>query len=207
MVHFPEFAHTRLWIHRAVRRFYLRGFPHSDIPGSKPACGSPRLIAACHVLHRLLAPRHPPYALSSLTIKLTQHVVGPVSRFLEQRVKKQCRASSPFHNLLCSSRICRFHTTSKIRANLSRDTKCQPIQLSKNFVSGPAGPPRSWRDVRSPFFSKRGRNNKKPGVERRAKPSATIRTGSRDARLFCYPEFVTDLTSGGLPGSERKSER
>ena len=35
-------------------------------------CGSPRLIAACHVLHRLFAPRHPPYALSSLTIKFTQ---------------------------------------------------------------------------------------------------------------------------------------
>ena len=44
-----------------------RGFPHSDIPGSKPACGSPGLIAACHVLHRLLVPRHSPYALSSLT--------------------------------------------------------------------------------------------------------------------------------------------
>jgi hypothetical protein len=44
-----------------------RGFPHSEIPGSKPACGSPGLIAACHVLHRLLAPRHSPYALSSLT--------------------------------------------------------------------------------------------------------------------------------------------
>ena len=73
MVHFPEFARARLWIHRAVRRFYLRGFPHSDIPGSKPACGSPRLIAACHVLHRLLPPRHPPCALSSLTIKFTQH--------------------------------------------------------------------------------------------------------------------------------------
>src|SRR3989441_8159739 len=52
------------------------GFPHSDIPGSKPACGSPRLIAASHVLHRLLAPRHPPYALSSLTIKLTRHVAA-----------------------------------------------------------------------------------------------------------------------------------
>ena len=52
------------------------GFPHSEIPGSKPACGSPGLIAACHVLHRLLAPRHPPYALSSLTIKLTQVVAG-----------------------------------------------------------------------------------------------------------------------------------
>ena len=43
------------------------GFPHSEIPGSKPVCGSPRLIAACHVLHRLSAPRHPPCTLSSLT--------------------------------------------------------------------------------------------------------------------------------------------
>ena len=43
------------------------GFPHSDIPGSKPACGSPRLFAAYHVLLRLSAPRHPPCTLSSLT--------------------------------------------------------------------------------------------------------------------------------------------
>src|SRR3989475_11376055 len=67
MVHFPGFARARLWIHRAVRGFYPRGFPHSEIPGSMPACGSPRLIAACHVLHRFPAPRHPPFALSSLT--------------------------------------------------------------------------------------------------------------------------------------------
>src|ERR1700690_532208 len=38
-----------------------------------PACGSPKLIAACHVLHRLLLPRHPPCALSSLTTKFTRH--------------------------------------------------------------------------------------------------------------------------------------
>ena len=42
------------------------GFPHSDIPGSKLVCSSPRLIAAYRVLHRLLVPRHPPCALSSL---------------------------------------------------------------------------------------------------------------------------------------------
>ena len=72
MVHFPEFARTRLCIHRAVLRFYRSGFPHSDIPESKPACGSSRLIAACHVLHRHLLPRHPPCALSNLTIKFTQ---------------------------------------------------------------------------------------------------------------------------------------
>ena len=39
------------------------GFPHSEIHGSKPTRGSPRLIAACHVLHRLSTPRHPPNAL------------------------------------------------------------------------------------------------------------------------------------------------
>ena len=76
MVHFPELAHTSLCIQPAVAGVHPAGFPHSEIPGSKPACGSPRLIAACHVLHRLLAPRHPPYALSSLIIKLTQYVVS-----------------------------------------------------------------------------------------------------------------------------------
>ncbi len=42
------------------------GLPHSDIHGSKPARGSPWLFAACHVLHRLLMPRHPPNALIAL---------------------------------------------------------------------------------------------------------------------------------------------
>ena len=41
------------------------GFSHSEIPGSKVVCTSPRLFAAYHVLHRLHVPRHPPYALSS----------------------------------------------------------------------------------------------------------------------------------------------
>src|SRR5215470_12173116 len=48
-----------------------RGFPHSDICASTPACGSTQLIAANHVLHRLLTPRHPPSALSSLTTSLS----------------------------------------------------------------------------------------------------------------------------------------
>ncbi len=42
------------------------GLPHSEIRGSPGARPSPRLIAACHVLHRLSAPRHPPDALLSL---------------------------------------------------------------------------------------------------------------------------------------------
>src|SRR5437870_13619484 len=47
------------------------GLSHSEIHGSKPACGSPWLIATYYVLHRLLAPRHSPKALSSLITKLT----------------------------------------------------------------------------------------------------------------------------------------
>ena len=40
--------------------------PHSEISGSKRICRSPKLIAAYHVLHRLLAPRHSLCALKSL---------------------------------------------------------------------------------------------------------------------------------------------
>ena len=41
--------------------------PHSEISGSKDACASPERIAAGRVLHRLLAPRYPPFALTYLT--------------------------------------------------------------------------------------------------------------------------------------------
>src|SRR6266498_3481598 len=71
MVHFPRFAPTVLFIQTVVHEFCSCGFPHSEICGSKDACSSPQLIAACHVLHRLEVPRHPPCALSSLTIKFT----------------------------------------------------------------------------------------------------------------------------------------
>ncbi len=47
------------------------GFPHSDISGSSHVSSSPKLFAAYHVLHRLLAPRHPPCALRSLTFTLS----------------------------------------------------------------------------------------------------------------------------------------
>ena len=42
------------------------GLPHSEILGSALARNSPRLIAACYVLHRLSVPRHPPNALHYL---------------------------------------------------------------------------------------------------------------------------------------------
>src|SRR5206468_9964875 len=71
------------------------GLPHSEIPGSKPVCGSPRLIAAYHVLLRLSAPRHPPCTLSSLT-KLEQSAPGESYRFYPDSVVKEQKNQHAF---------------------------------------------------------------------------------------------------------------
>ena len=78
MVHFPAFA-SRPLLYSGTDFPVLPGISleDSDIPGSQPVCGSPRLFAAYHVLHRLPSPRHPPYALSSLTIKFAPLEILP----------------------------------------------------------------------------------------------------------------------------------
>jgi hypothetical protein len=57
--------------------FAREGFPIRRSPVITPVCGLPKLIAACHVLHRLSLPRHSPCALSSLTIELTPSIREP----------------------------------------------------------------------------------------------------------------------------------
>ena len=68
----PLVPHGRLCIHRTLLDSSSRGFPHSEICGSKLIYSSPQLIAVSHVLHRLLMPRHSPYALLRLNF-LTDH--------------------------------------------------------------------------------------------------------------------------------------
>ena len=62
----PRVPHVYLWIQYTFHGSSPWGFPHSEICGSKLICSSPQLIAACHVLRRLLMPRHSPYALLRL---------------------------------------------------------------------------------------------------------------------------------------------
>src|SRR5210317_1335212 len=50
------------------RALPLEGFPIRKSPGLRLFSTSPRLIAGSHVLHRLMVPRHPPYALSNFTV-------------------------------------------------------------------------------------------------------------------------------------------
>jgi hypothetical protein len=61
MFQFAGFASSSYGFTEGYR--FRGGLPHSDIPGSTSARLSPGLFAACHVLHRLSVPRHPPDAL------------------------------------------------------------------------------------------------------------------------------------------------
>ena len=76
-----------LWIQLKVTRVFLAGLPHSDICGSRLICSSPQLFAAYHVFHRLLVPRHPPCALHSLTIFISN---VDQSRFLDNYSRFLC---------------------------------------------------------------------------------------------------------------------
>jgi hypothetical protein len=58
------------------------GCPIRKPPDQSLLSGSPENIAASHVLHRLLAPRHPPCALSSLTMLATIH---PANGWMNRR--------------------------------------------------------------------------------------------------------------------------
>ena len=62
-----------LWIGAGMHEGFSCGFPHSDTSGSKGICPSPKLFAAYRVFRRLLVPRHPPYALSSMTKRTAAH--------------------------------------------------------------------------------------------------------------------------------------
>ena len=74
------------------------GLPHSEIFGSKGARASPKLIAACHVLHRLSTPRHPSEALMRLIVLSKTHAWG---RLRQPGTKP---ADTPIHALcLCQT--------------------------------------------------------------------------------------------------------
>ena len=78
MFQFPGFPSAHYVFMYRYTDITLYEFPHSEIFGLKVACTSPKLIAAYHVLHRLLAPRHPPYALNNLTYSASHLLRTPL---------------------------------------------------------------------------------------------------------------------------------
>ena len=79
MFHFPWLAPASLFIQLEVTPlFTVLGFPIRTSPDQRSVDSSPKLFAATRVLHRLLAPRHPPHALSSLLASIS--CLRPASR-------------------------------------------------------------------------------------------------------------------------------
>ena len=74
MFQFPPCPPTGLCVQPVVTEYCSAGFPHSGASGSPFDDNSPELIAAIRALLRLLAPRHPPHALSSLIHVRRQHL-------------------------------------------------------------------------------------------------------------------------------------
>ena len=73
MFQFRAFPSYTYLIQYTIAEYCSAVLPHSEISGSQLICSSPKLIAACRVLHRLLMPRHSPCALISFTIVMISH--------------------------------------------------------------------------------------------------------------------------------------
>lgn len=106
----------------SVRDHLAVGFPHSEIHGSKPARGSPWLIATCYVLHRLSVPRHPPNALIALDPSYAGTNPRTTHFFFDTMTRK--RTIPP----LAGNRTCAFRSE-------------KPIHDDKEPARSPSGTP------------------------------------------------------------------
>ena len=75
MFQFRAFPSYTYLIQYMITEYCSVVLPHSEISGSQLICSSPKLFAACHVLHRLLMPRHSPCALISLTFRFERSLI------------------------------------------------------------------------------------------------------------------------------------
>ena len=137
------------------------GLPHSEIPGSKVVCTSPGLIAAYHVLRRLLEPRHPPCALSSLTNNSLEREFG-ATRTDTSIVRE--RSPVPFlgdykTTLASGSRQFRGPCASglrKISAFTRASSHPSPIRASSESYQGVRTFPVSRHRIPSPAWAAEG---------------------------------------------------
>ena len=71
-------------------------FPIRTSSDQRLVGNSPTLFAATHVLHRLLAPRHPPHALSSLLTQISRpHALGGIVETRDQGQAQALRPADP----------------------------------------------------------------------------------------------------------------
>jgi hypothetical protein len=142
------------------------GFPHSDIVGSWSAHDSPTLFAVCHVLHRLLTPRHPPFAFSRLSrhtetahhlyvclarmllpIRLLRYVVSPLANNT-MGLSRLERLTSPLSEE-CSNRLS-YRPDANRRLGRGLRVRVRTFQNTRRFTSVKRRTLTNPRDDRSP---------------------------------------------------------
>ena len=112
------------------------GFPHSDISGLAVVCTYPELFAACHVLHRLPVPRHPPCALSILIYVLFAILVHAIqlSRCETRPMRTRRFRAGALKTGYCDSRL---RVTEETRSTLA--SKGPRRNLNRDATGDEAG--------------------------------------------------------------------
>ena len=123
MFQFRRFPSYTYLIQCTILEYCSSGFPHSEISGSTDICSSPKLIAACHVLRRLLMPRHSPCALYSLTLRDILVLLFGIMQAINRLLSKNCNCYP--HLFRCS--------TIKIHNSFQLPLKPSVALLSSHF--------------------------------------------------------------------------
>ena len=119
----------------SVRRL---GLPHSDIRESTNARFSSRLFAACHVLHRLSVPRHPPNAL--ITLDLSPLTVLTARRDKPCHANDKPRRHFPSNSMSSIVPVTRLDKTHGLQRRPSVHTYPQyQTAIFRSFGSYPIG--------------------------------------------------------------------
>src|SRR6478672_575130 len=103
---------------RSTRALPRVGFPIRRSRDQRLVSTSPALIAAAHVLHRLLAPRHPPYALVLLIEKNTFNAAMEFSRCAPPAVRAVSQNSAAYVAALRCQASAWLRRTSPSRSTL-----------------------------------------------------------------------------------------
>ena len=118
MFQFPEFALQTYVFSLQFLDVTPGWFPYSEIAGSKFAYNSPTLIAVSHVFHRFRLPRHPPYTLSSLAIKLLEY-------------PKDMTRINAFHSSIRMENL--YYKITKFQRALQNSIESEKLFYWKNF--------------------------------------------------------------------------
>ena len=173
------------------------GFPIRRSTGQRLFSASPWLIAAVHVLLRLLVPRHPPCALTILTVSTHRHEL-PVSGcfYLLERSGssvERSKASTRINGLRRIRRVAPCGAPSRRPSH-----ECLPSAVFKVHGGDRNGglPPASLKTEQRP---QRTMRRSKPGRRVLGLPRKEVIQPQLPLRLPCYD--FTPITSPTFDGS------